>query len=56
MDPSDALDMLETMLSVDEIAGIEVYRGPSQIPACFNSTNVNWCGAVIVVWTRDGPG
>lgn len=47
---ADVLDMLESLLSVRDIEGIEVYTGSSQMPARFN---VLGCpGRVILVWTR----
>ncbi len=46
---TDVLDMLESLLSVGDIEGIEIYTGSSQVPARFN---VLGCPGVIVVWTR----
>jgi hypothetical protein len=38
---------------IRDIAGLEVYTGPSDVPGEFAGTNAG-CG-VIVVWTRSGP-
>jgi hypothetical protein len=35
-----------------EVAGIEVYRGPSEIPAEYQGADAR-CGA-IVIWTHGG--
>jgi hypothetical protein len=47
---TDVLDMLESLVSVGDIEGIEIYKGPSQVPARFNIPM--GCGQAIVVWTR----
>lgn len=39
-------------ISVDDLEGIEVYRGPAETPAEFGGTNA-MCGTV-VLWTRAG--
>jgi hypothetical protein len=50
----------EQALSLDDIghpstiAGIEVYRSASQVPAQFGGTSVETLCGVIVVWTRTG--
>ncbi len=49
---TDVLDMLEFLISVGDIAGIEIYAGPSQVPARFNMTSGGCPGRAIVVWTR----
>ena len=36
----------------NEVAAVEVYSGPSQIPAQFNSSSLNAHCGVIVIWTR----
>jgi hypothetical protein len=41
---------LDNLVRPDEVEGIEVYKGPSQIPPQFNMTG-SACG-VIVIWTR----
>jgi Carboxypeptidase regulatory-like domain/TonB-dependent Receptor Plug Domain len=41
-------------VSPDEVVGVEVYSGSSEIPAEFNSSKQSRCG-VIVIWTRIGP-
>jgi len=45
-------DSIDNFVTPSEIAGIEVYRGPSELPAEFGGA-VGRCGA-IVIWT--GPG
>ena len=42
-------DSIDNFVSTSDIAGIEVYRGPSEIPAEFGGS-VGRCGA-IVIWT-----
>lgn len=39
----------------EEVIGIEVYSGSSEIPAQFNSSRFNARCGVIVIWTRYGP-
>lgn len=39
-------------ISARDIEGIEVYSGPSSIPAKFSNLG-SWCG-LVVIWTRDG--
>jgi hypothetical protein len=46
---SAAIDWLDTY-SPDQVAGIEVYNSPAEIPSMFNMTG-SACG-VIVVWTK----
>ena len=41
-------------LSPDDVQGIEIYRGPSEIPPQFNRRG-SQCG-VVLVWTRDPVG
>jgi iron complex outermembrane receptor protein len=36
----------------NEVAGVEIYTGASQIPAQFNSSTLNAHCGVIVIWTR----
>ena len=50
-DTSSFTDSIDNLVSPSEIAGIEVYRGPSELPAEFGGS-VGRCGA-IVIWT--GP-
>ncbi|MCY3601073.1 MAG: TonB-dependent receptor [Gemmatimonadetes bacterium] len=50
-DGGGADDSIDNFVSPGEIAGIEVYRGPSELPAEFGGA-VGRCGA-IVIWT--GP-
>jgi Carboxypeptidase regulatory-like domain len=44
---------LTRLPSPKEIAAIEFYAGPSQIPLQYKSTSGTWCG-LILIWTRDG--
>lgn len=39
----------------EEVVGIEVYTGASQIPPQFNSGSFNTRCGVVVIWTRSGP-
>ena len=39
----------------EEVVGVEVYNGASQIPPQFNSGLYNTRCGVIVIWTRSGP-
>ena len=41
---------LDNLVRPDQVEGIEVYKGPSQVPPQFNMTG-SACG-VIVIWTR----
>lgn len=50
-DGGGAAESIDNFVSPSEIAGIEVYRGPSELPAEFGGA-VGRCGA-IVIWT--GP-
>ena len=50
-DNAQFTDSIDNFVSPSEIAGIEVYRGPSELPAEFGGS-VGRCGA-IVIWT--GP-
>ena len=50
-DNAEISDSIDNFVSPSEIAGIEVYRGPSELPAEFGGS-VGRCGA-IVIWT--GP-
>jgi len=36
-----------------EIAAIEFYAGPSEVPLQYKSITTAWCG-LILIWTRDG--
>jgi hypothetical protein len=42
-------------ISPDEVVGVEVYNGTSQIPPQFNSAMYNTRCGVVVIWTRSGP-
>lgn len=46
-------DMLDTIVYPHEVAGIEVYRRASELPAEFSGSR-SGCG-VIVIWTKRGP-
>ena len=46
-------DMLDTIVYSHEVAGIEVYRRASELPAEFSGSR-SGCG-VIVIWTKRGP-
>ena len=48
-DNQNLQDSIDNFVSPSDIAGIEVYRGPSEIPAEFGGS-VGRCGA-IVIWT-----
>lgn len=41
-------------VSPEEVVGVEVYNGSSEIPPQFNSSNTNSRCGVVVVWTRVG--
>lgn len=41
-------------ISPEEVVGVEVYRGSSEIPSQFNSSMTNSRCGVVVVWTRVG--
>lgn len=47
---SDATFDLDAYVTPEEIAGIEIYRGPSETPAAFGGPE-SACG-VIVIWTK----
>lgn len=49
----DTDDMLDTIVFPHEVAGIEVYRRASELPAEFSGSR-SGCG-VIVIWTKRGP-
>lgn len=42
-------------ITPEEVVGVEVYNGASQIPPQFNSGMYNTRCGVIVIWTRSGP-
>jgi hypothetical protein len=42
-------------ISPEEVVGVEVYNGASQIPPQFNSGMYNTRCGVVVIWTRSGP-
>ena len=54
----DGIFMSAEMFSIDELApdmieAIEIFRGPSEVPAQFKQTDVD-CGLVLI-WTREPP-
>jgi hypothetical protein len=42
-------------VSPDEVVGIEVYSGSSEVPAQFNSSRFTARCGVVLLWTRFGP-
>ena len=50
--PVNAADALDDMVKPQDIAGVEVYRGPSETPGRFLG-NRNACG-LVVIWTKRG--
>ena len=46
----NSFEDIDNFISIEQIVAIEVYRGPSEMPAEFNTTG-SACGA-IVFWTR----
>ncbi|HYH82685.1 MAG TPA: carboxypeptidase regulatory-like domain-containing protein [Longimicrobium sp.] len=50
--PVNAADQLDDMVKPHDIAGVEVYRGPSETPGRFLG-NRNACG-LVVIWTKRG--
>jgi hypothetical protein len=46
---------IDHYISPEEVIGVEVYSGSSEIPAQFNVSRFNSRCGVIVIWTRDGP-
>lgn len=50
--PLDEMPLGVNELNVSEIETVEVYTGPAQVPARFNSVAGGRCG-VVVIWTRD---
>lgn len=51
--PGDA--PINHYVSPDEIVGIEVYSGSSEVPAQFNSSRFTARCGVVMLWTRFGP-
>jgi hypothetical protein len=51
--PSD--QPINHFVSPEEVVGVEVYNGSSEIPAQFNASRFNSRCGVIVIWTRHGP-
>ena len=51
--PGDA--PINHYVSPDEVVGIEVYSGSSEVPAQFNSSRFTARCGVVMLWTRFGP-
>jgi hypothetical protein len=49
----DAQSDINSVVNPDQVEAIEVFRGPSEIPAQYNDNN-SQCG-VILIWTRAEP-
>jgi outer membrane receptor for ferrienterochelin and colicin len=49
----DAQSDINSVVDPDQVEAIEVFRGPSEIPAQYNDNN-SQCG-VILIWTRKEP-
>jgi hypothetical protein len=45
---------INNYVAPEDVVGVEVYAGSSEVPAQFNSSRHSRCG-VIVIWTRVGP-
>ena len=45
------METVDRVFDPDEVEGVEVYRGPAEVPALFNVPGAR-CG-VVVVWTRE---
>lgn len=52
--PLDANLGIDQFVRPDEIAGIEVYSGPAQLPPRFHSSNQGARCGVIIIWTYQG--
>ncbi|HET7229327.1 MAG TPA: carboxypeptidase regulatory-like domain-containing protein [Longimicrobium sp.] len=50
--PVNATDELDDMVKPQDISGVEVYRGASEVPAQFMASR-NSCG-LVVIWTKRG--
>jgi hypothetical protein len=53
--PIPADHPINHFVAPEEVVGVEVYNGSSEIPAQFNSSRFNSRCGVIVIWTRHGP-
>jgi hypothetical protein len=49
----DAQSDINSVVNPDQVEAIEIFRGPSEIPAQYNDNN-SQCG-VILIWTRKEP-
>lgn len=47
---------LDDLVRVDMLEGVEVYRGPSELPAELYGTNFRGACGAVALWTRRGPG
>jgi hypothetical protein len=45
---------LDDLVPASDVAAVEVYRSPAEVPPEFNGPNAG-CG-VVVIWTRRGGG
>lgn len=52
--PLDANLGIDQFVRPDEVAGIEVYSGPAQLPPRFHSSNQGARCGVIIIWTYQG--
>lgn len=46
---------LDDLVRVDVLEGVEVYRGPSELPAELFGTNFRGACGAVALWTRRGP-
>jgi hypothetical protein len=46
---------LDDLVRVDMLEGVEVYRGPSELPAELYGTNFRGACGAVALWTRRGP-
>jgi carboxypeptidase-like protein/TonB-dependent receptor-like protein len=53
--PIPADQPIDHFVAPEEVVGVEVYSGSSEIPAQFNSSRFNSRCGVVVIWTRIGP-
>jgi hypothetical protein len=49
----DAQNDINSVVNPNQVEGIEIFRGPSEIPVQYNDSN-SMCG-VILIWTRTEP-
>lgn len=46
---------LDDLVRVDMLEGVEIYRGPSELPAELYGTNFRGACGAVALWTRRGP-